>query len=112
MGTAAVVLSSLVAIVLMWAVLSPRVRDGVITKLGLICMALGHASLAVQLRLIEISDADPAVRGAVHAALLLSAGGLVVALSILWRLVHPRHPKRRRSDWIAAADSQRQETRP
>lgn len=109
MTITAAVLSSLVALVLIWSVLSPRVRDGVVTKLGLICMALGHASLAAQLRLIEFDSADTAVRGAVHAALLLSAGALVAAISILWRLVHPRHPKRRRSDWLS--DPQHQEPR-
>ena len=41
--------AAVIALVLSWAVLSHRVRDGVVIKLGLISMALGFGALSWQL---------------------------------------------------------------
>lgn len=77
-----------------WAVLTPRVRDGVVVKAGLILMALGLMALGLQ-QLAGVTDAARMGR----ALLLLFAGMSVVAGGVLWRRAHAPRLSRRASDW-------------
>lgn len=105
MQLATVVLSIVLAVVLTWAVLTPRVRDGVVVKAGLICMAIAHATLAA-----HVSEMQP-LHGLTHAMLLLSIGTTLVLFGVLVRLLHPRKPRRRSSDWFGDAPVSRGEVR-
>lgn len=91
----------LLALLAAWAVISPRVRDGVVIKLGLILLAMGAAGLAVAL-----ATGDPAY--VVLRALVLHTVGLyLIAVGWLWRARRARAPCRRASDWVDLEDLQR-----
>lgn len=83
-----------------WAVLSPRVRDGVLVKLGLILAVQGFAGLGVALAggypLLVI----------VRALGLLHVGLLVVVCGWWWRRVKAGNSQRRVSDWMDLSDLQ------
>lgn len=69
---------ALIACALVAAVLSPRVRDGVVAKLGMIVMAFGFAALGLLLSDgLDAADYTGVERalGLVHAGLLLAAVG-------------------------------------
>jgi hypothetical protein len=71
------VVSAALALVLAWAVMTHRVRDGVIIKLGLICMSIGLGVTAAELvDGITCSDLLPLNR----AGLLLYLGLWVVGV--------------------------------
>lgn len=84
----------LIALALIGAVLSPRVHDGVVIKLGLISMALGFGAIALRM-------ADELLRGdGIERALALINGGIaVVILGYLLRRARAGHPVRRMTDW-------------
>ena len=86
----------LICFALLGAILSPRVHDGVVVKIGLICMALGFGAIALQLwRGIEANDLLSLER----ALLLVNAGLAVVIIGYLWRKAKVHHPVRRSTDW-------------
>jgi hypothetical protein len=65
-----------------WAVLSPSVRDGVLVKLGLILLAMGHGIAALHLA-GGIDQAD--LMGLNRARFVSNLGLLVVVLGYGWR---------------------------
>lgn len=78
-----------------WAVISPRVRDGILIKLGLILVAVGASGMG-----LALATGDPTYV-VLRALGLHTAGLFVVALGVLWRARRPGAPKRRASDWVA-----------
>lgn len=95
-GTAA--FNGVVSLVLMAAVLSPRVHDGVVVKAGLISMSLGFGSIA--LRTADGLYAWDGI-GLSHSMLLVTAGVAVVMVGYAHRVWRRGHPLRRaRSDWV------------
>lgn len=78
----------------LWAVLSPRVRDGIVIKCGLGLASLGFAALGAALA----DDLSPVV---VERALgLQHAGLLVIAAGVAWRWWRSPTPLRRLADWV------------
>ena len=97
--------SGLIAVALIAAVLSKRVHDGVIIKVGLCCMALGF--IVIALHMLRIGAAD--VRGLERAMLLINSGIAVVIIGYVFRKRTAGHSLRRITDW---ADLGGPETRP
>lgn len=91
---ATVLASGLISLVLVWAILSPRVRDGIVIKAGLICMAMGFGAVAA----INLTDHQSA-HALARAQALISSGIAVVILGYLLRRVREGHPVRRETDW-------------
>jgi len=88
----------LVSLVLLWAILSPRVHDGVVVKCGLIAMSLGFGSIA--LRMADgIGPNDGA--GLARSILMVNTGIAVVIAGYVWRTRRERHKLRRSTDWGA-----------
>lgn len=77
------------------AVISPRVRDGVVVKLGLILLALGAAGLGIALATGGPMDV------ALRALGLQTAGLFVIVIGVLLRVWRPGPRRRRASDWVA-----------
>lgn len=86
--------SGLIAMALLGAVLSPRVHDGVVIKVGLICMAAGFGAVALQM-----TD-GPNTTGLQRAILMINAGIAVVVIGYLWRVGFAHHRLRRTTDWV------------
>lgn len=86
---------SIVALGLISAVLSRRVYDGVIVKVGLCSMALGF--ICVALHMLKIGQAD--LQGLARAMLLINSGIAVVIIGYLLRARRLGHKMRRVSDW-------------
>jgi len=84
----------LIAIALIGAVLSPRVHDGVIIKVGLCSMALGFGSLAIGF-LFDTANMVSIERS----LLMVNAGIAVVILGYIIRRMRSRHELRRVTDW-------------
>lgn len=84
------------SLVLVFAILSPRVRDGVVIKAGLILMALGFGSIAL---LMFDGLAPHEVESLERALLMINAGITVVIVGYLLRKAKVRHPVRRSTDW-------------
>lgn len=82
----------LISTALLGAILSPRVHDGVVIKIGLICMVIGFSTLS--LRLLE------GIEALARPLMLVNAGIAVVIIGYLLRKVRARHPVRRVSDWF------------
>lgn len=85
----------LISLALLGAILSPKVHDGVVIKIGLICLAAGFGAIA--LRLFEGVDPDE-VQSLERALLLVNAGVAVVIIGYLMRKSR-HHPSRRSTDW-------------
>ncbi len=85
----------LLACICAWAILSPRVRDGVVIKLGLILMAIGYLVTVAQLADgMDCSD----LQGLARSELLTRVGLLIVAAGWLWRhWVKPKFTPEHRS---------------
>ncbi len=77
------------------AVVSPRVRDGVLVKLGMILISIGAFGLAVALATAAPDDVLLRALG------LYTGGLLVVALGVVLRVRAPGARRRRASDWVA-----------
>lgn len=92
--------STALAIVFGWAVMSPRVRDGIVIKFGLILMSLGLALLSYSL-----PDPAPVLRPMLFAGTLTLAGMLVVVVGAVLRVVKPPRRLRRVTDWADLSDS-------
>lgn len=90
------------AAVASYGVLSTRVRDGVVVKIGLIFVALGFAGHAwVLYDGLDLTDVVAMAR----AQLLINAGGVIVGLGWAIRTAGGRHPRRRTSDWAELDDA-------
>lgn len=89
--------STIIAIGLVWCVLSKRVLDGVIIKIGLSSMALGF--VVVSLHTLDIGATD--VQGLQRALLLINSGIAVVIIGYLFRFRTTGHALRRVTDWAS-----------
>jgi hypothetical protein len=96
--------SGIIAIALIAAVLSTRVRDGLIIKVGLCSMALGFVVIA--LHMLKIAGAD--VQGLARAMLLINSGITVVIIGYLFRTRNSGHALRRITDWGKFDDEPRE----
>lgn len=92
----------LISIALIGAILSPKVHDGVVIKIGLICLAAGFGAIA--LRLLDGVNPDEVV-GLERALLLVNAGIAVVIVGYLMRKARKHHPVRRSTDWAQLMDT-------
>lgn len=84
-----------------WACLSPRVKDGIIIKLGLVGLALGFASYGY----LVFAGLD--VQALTRAQLVINAG-VVVTVAGWWLRGRPgrQHvPERRASDFVELDDA-------
>lgn len=86
----------LISVALLYAILSPRVHDGVIVKAGLIVMALGYGCKSALLW----GALPPLVMPLLRAQSLVTAGLALVLIGYLLRSRREGHPVRRRRDWI------------
>lgn len=86
----------LLAAVASYGVLSRRVHDGVVIKLGLILLSLGFGGHAWALwDGLDMTDVVAMAR----AQLLINAGGFVVGLGWAIRTAGGKRPRRRSTDW-------------
>lgn len=92
----------LISLALIGAILSPKVHDGIVIKIGLICLAAGFGAIA--LRLIDGVGPDEVV-GLERALLLVNAGIAVVIVGYLMRRARVHHPVRRSTDWAQLMDT-------
>lgn len=94
-------MSVLLASLAGWAIMSHRVRDGVIVKAGLICVALGFLGAA----LVSIDNGDHNSLASAYA--LVFVGLLICAVGYLLRSRRHRSrgisAQRRLSDWVDLA---------
>jgi len=84
---------------LSWVVLSRRVNEGLVVKLGLVAMAIGLGVTA----LITFGDIE-IQRGLRNAGFFTRCGLLVVIVGVLCRARARRHPRRRASDFVPLGD--------
>ena len=98
-----------ISLALIGAVLSPRVHDGVVIKVGLISMALGFGSIALILFEGITSEKVIVIE---RALLLINAGVTVVILGYLWRKAKLHHPVRRSTDFTNFGDTLPTEYKP
>lgn len=97
------VVCAVLALVLAVAVLSPRVRDGIVMKLGLMSMSLGFA--ITSFRLWDGWDcSDLQAEG--RALAMIHIGVLLAALSYVLRSRNGRLKLRRRTDWADLPDDE------
>lgn len=86
----------MLSFLLVWMVLSPKVRDGVVIKSGLSTMAFAFAMLSLLSLAPETKwDGELFQRG----TLMLGAGIAVVIVGYLWRAHRAGHAHRRRTDF-------------
>lgn len=90
--------SLLLALLCAWAVLNPRVRDGIIIKLGLIGMSLGF--FVTFWAVADGMDCDD-LNALARAGLLTRGGLLIVIAGWAWRVAHTGHALRRARDCSA-----------
>lgn len=84
------------SLMLLWAILSHRVRDGILVKLGLIGMTCGFGAVALQM----LHAGPPDGVGLSRALGLVWSGAAVVALRYAWRVRQAGHHFRRVTDWM------------
>jgi hypothetical protein len=72
------IVSGLIAFGLVWAILSHRVRDGIVVKVGLISMTAGFGSASLHLL-------DGRAEGFGNSIVLIEAGMIVACAGIIWR---------------------------
>ncbi len=85
---------------LIWLILNPAIREGVVIKIGLTAMVLGFGSLA--LNLLALADNEPQFVQSdpwQRSILLISSGITTVIIGYLVRRFYVKHPVRRTSDW-------------
>ncbi len=91
--------SAMIALGLVAAILSKRVLDGVVIKIGLCSMALGF--IVIALHMLRIA---PDLQGLERALLLINSGIAVVILGYLSRYRTVGHALRRATDWADLDD--------
>jgi hypothetical protein len=91
--------SGLIALALIWAVLTPHVHDGIVIKSGLILMALGFGAIAVRM-LDPWSVAGDLADALSRALLLVNVGAAVVYIGYRWRTRNKPKARRRASDFM------------
>lgn len=89
----------LIALLLVWAVLSPHVRDGVVIKSGLIMMALGFGSIAIRMMDPWAAPDNQMADALARSILLINLGAAVVLAGYHWRKRHRPRVRRRVTDW-------------
>ncbi len=94
--------SLLISATLVIAILSKRVRDGIVIKIGLGSMALGF--LVVAMHMLRIAGAD--VQGLQRALLLVNSGLAVVIIGYVYRVHGAGHAFRRITDWADFDEAQ------
>lgn len=86
---------------LVYAVLSPKVHDGIIVKLGLAQMALGFMvstyALANGIDCTDVQTLDRAIA-------LVNSGAITVVVGYLLRTGYGRKKRRRSTDWTDLDD--------
>lgn len=90
-------------LVLLWLILTPKVDDGVIIKLGMIAAMLGFLTLGW--KMFEGIDQSE-IRGVEWGVLMVNAGVLIVGFGYLKRKATRGHRMMRLSDWAALQDTQ------
>jgi hypothetical protein len=80
-----------------WAILSPRVRDGTIGKIGLMCCSVGFAAMAIKMSDGFASDDLWAIA---NVMVLINIGAALLAAEWAWRSFRARRVLRRMSDWM------------
>lgn len=86
----------LISLALIGAILNPKVHDGIVIKIGLICLAAGFGAIA--LRMLDGVRPDEIV-GFKRSLLLVNAGIVVVIVGYVMRKARVHHPVRRSTDW-------------
>lgn len=69
-----------IALALLWAILTPSVRDGIVIKAGMIVALMGSGSLGLHL-LRDGPEADDVQRSMI----LMVAGTVIVGIGLVWR---------------------------
>lgn len=89
-------------LVLLWLILTPKVDDGVIIKLGMIVAMLGFLALGWKMfEGIEPSE----IRGVEWGVLMINVGVLIVVFGYVRRKATRGHRMLRLSDWAALQDT-------
>jgi hypothetical protein len=91
--------SAMIALGLVAAILSKRVLDGVVIKIGLCSMALGFVVIAIHMARVATD-----LQGLERALLLINSGIAVVILGYLSRYRTVGHALRRATDWADLDD--------
>lgn len=93
----------LISLALIGAILSPRVHDGIVIKIGLISLASGFGAMALRL-----AAQEPAgdIAGVLRALLLINSGITVVIIGYLLRI--SQHPGCVATDWGDLIDTDRE----
>lgn len=95
------VAAAVLATVCGWAVMSPRIHDGLVIKAGLILMSLGLALLS-----FSLADAAEVARPYIVAGSLVLVGLLVVVVGAALRVMNtPPRRRRRVTDWGDLSDT-------
>ncbi len=89
----------LLALLLVWAVLSPHVHDGLVIKSGLILMALGFGSIAIRMLDPWAAPEHLMAEALSRSILLINVGAAVVLVGYRWRTRHKPRTRRRATDW-------------
>ncbi len=88
---------------LAYVVLSRKVDEGLVVKVGLVIMILGLLATAA----LTLGSAE-SWRGLWNAGFCTRAGLLVVIVGIALRARHPKHPRRRATDFAPLDGARRQ----
>jgi RsiW-degrading membrane proteinase PrsW (M82 family) len=91
-----VLASAALAVLLGWAAMSPRVRDGVVIKAGLVLAALGFAATAWAVSYAQHCT-DWVVVG--RAQVLIHSGAMLIIVGWVMRTRGGRRKLRRTTDW-------------
>jgi hypothetical protein len=93
-NVARAVLPGVISLALVVAILSPRVRDGIVIKVGLCAMSLGFGAITMRwlFRPWNIQMLEAAIA-------MVEVGAVVAVLGYVWRTRRAGHPLRRSTDW-------------
>lgn len=96
MGAFNAIVTGLIALALVWAVMSPKIEDGLVIKLGLASMALGFMGVSV-MSWLDQWWTMPQALAAIHIGLILCGVGY------WYRSKRAHKPLRRATDWADLA---------
>jgi len=97
----------LISLALIGAIVSPRVHDGVVIKIGLICLALGFGAIAP---LLLSPDMLPfRTLGMERALMLVNAGIAVVIVGYLMRKARTQRQITGSTDWAELVGLERKD---